>query len=103
MNQVALKALKGSIKKWKGIVAGDVTDQGSDNCPLCVAFHKNYCAKCPVMKKTGVACCNKTPYRTDWCLVAGEGHTADSPPRVAAAKKELKFLRSLLPPKKSAK
>lgn len=103
MRRDTLEALRGSIKKWEEIVAGTGVDEGYRNCPLCVMFD-NYddpaanheCDGCPVYAKTDVPGCNETPY-DEWVLVKGPTRKADTPKRLAAAQRELDFLRSLLP------
>lgn len=102
MNKKTLRALKGSIRKWEEIVAGKACDYGSDNCPLCqLFFYTDFCEGCPVKAKTGEQSCSGSPY-DKWCcllpnevsLSGGYIHTKQS---LAAAKAELKFLKSLLP------
>ena len=104
MNPKTLKALKGSIKKWEGIVAGDVIDEGYKNCPLCQLFSQRNemlsCEGCPVSEKTGVDACQKSPYE-EWDKAEGQFHTADNPKRLRAAKAELRFLKRLLPKARS--
>jgi hypothetical protein len=38
INTAGMKALDGSIEKWRKIVAGTGTDEGPDNCPLCQRY-----------------------------------------------------------------
>ena len=91
MNATILKALKGSIKKWEGVVRGTVIDYGASNCPLCKLFYfKKDCTGCPVRKKTGHEACRKSPF-VNWRM------------RVIGAQEELDFLKSLLPRKHRAK
>ena len=57
MKASTLTALKGSVAKWKAIVAGTGADHGTKNCPLCLVFYegpavKIACDGCPVAKKT---------------------------------------------------
>jgi hypothetical protein len=92
MNATTLKALKGSIKKWEGIVAGKVKDEGPDNCPLCKLFYAINCRGCPVSKATRLKWCDGSPYSDLW-----NGGKATTKPQIAAAKAEVKFLKSLLP------
>jgi len=40
MDEKTLAALRGSISKWEGIVAGTMQDSGASNCPLCKKFRK---------------------------------------------------------------
>ena len=100
MDKVTLSALKKSIEKWERRAKGKKTD---DECPLCdlfrlyvvedddgsgeFEFHENrICAGCPVFAKTGEIRCAGSPY-DKW--IDDES--------VENAKKELKFLKSLLP------
>lgn len=102
MNKATLKALRGSISKWKRIVAGTGGDDGVENCPLCQMFFYDHaeCQGCPVSAKTGVAMCLKTPYEKQWMTNDWFwGQRASSPKLLRAAKAELKFLESLLPGK----
>jgi hypothetical protein len=88
MDERTLTALKGSIAKWEGIVAGTVDDDGPNNCPLCQEFYIANCNGCPVKEETGMTGCGGTPY--DYF---------DDPKydRDIVAMDELNFLRSLLP------
>lgn len=92
MNEETLEALKGSIRKWEGIVAGTEVDHGEENCPLCEMFILKNCRGCPVYDRTGEEGCYGTPYRQTLRL----GH--DSVRYKKAAQAEVDFLRSLLPP-----
>lgn len=89
MNKKTLKALKGSIKKWEGIVAGTMLDLGPINCPLCSMFWLKDCAGCPVMAKTKKMGCVGTPYQSYTMFPSGN-----------TAQRELDFLKSLLPNRK---
>ena len=97
MTPIALKALKGSIRKWQRIVAGDGHDEGNDNCPLCKVYFDRNCKGCPVAKATGEIQCGGTPYDDDWDGGAIFTGVADTDERILAAAKELRFLKSLLP------
>lgn len=99
MDEKTLKALDGSIAKWKSIVAGEIADEGIDNCPLCAAFYHRACEGCPVSAETGHPECDDSPYRTHWVKVAGDGSKAIEPAQIAAARAELDFLMSLRPTK----
>lgn len=96
MTPKALKALKGSIRKWQRIVNGTGKDRGADNCPLCKAYPRLDCAGCPVKKATGYDQCAETPYR-DYRRANIWGSAADA---LISAKRELNFLKSLLPARK---
>jgi hypothetical protein len=107
LNKAVLKALKGSIRKWERIVAGDGGDEGAANCPLCREFRFGVefdCVGCPVMAETGLPYCSGTPY-TDWMRYHdGLGRMvpldAVSREEISLAEAELDFLRSLLPQKR---
>jgi hypothetical protein len=99
MTPKTLKALRGSIAKWRAIVDGTGTDRGPANCPLCQMFlvrrdlTSQNCDGCPVYQETGLTGCEKTPY--DNYIFAEEGR--DEPAMADAAADELAFLISLLP------
>lgn len=99
MDKQALKALKGSIKKWRGVIDKSVEDKGPDNCPLCMLFRirnrNTMCKGCPVAKRTHAQGCRKTPYEDlDDHYVS---RCIGCPLCDYLAKKELDFLKSLLP------
>lgn len=109
MEQRALKALKGSIRKWEKIVAGTGRDKGGDNCPLCLEFNDRFsqepvCEGCPVYEKTGKTLCDNSPY-DEWLRLVHApqrqqnpgGFKVENAKEKRAAQKELDFLRSLLP------
>lgn len=87
MDEKTLTALKGSIAKWEGIVAGTMEDNGPDNCPLCKEFYHLNCKGCPVATDTAMSGCEGTPY-----YYYEEGDESED-----IAKAELDYLRSLLP------
>jgi hypothetical protein len=107
MNKKALVALKGSIEKWKRITNGKGHDDGSHNCPLCLAFQRGGCDRCPVYSATGYPACRETPY-VDWIRHQELRHTPiclaptkrrvdkDCPLCYEAAAREWAFLKSLL-------
>ena len=97
MDHRTLTALKGSIKKWEGIVAGTEGDEGIKNCPLCQEFWNDGCVGCPVYEHTGQMSCDGTPY-DDWTHHRWEsGMKAETPEDKLQAQKMLDFLKSLLP------
>lgn len=98
MTPIALKALKGSIKKWKAIVAGTGEDWGDDNCPLCIKYFKKGCKGCPVAAAVQDTCCNGTPYREDWERLHYPNKATTNEEKEAASKM-LSFLQGLLPAK----
>jgi hypothetical protein len=84
-----LSALKKSIKLWQ---KKDVTEHHNENCPLCLLFYDDECAKCPVSTKTGKSYCVDSPF-ISW------GRAYNNAERESARKKEVAFLKSLLPKK----
>jgi hypothetical protein len=104
MNRLTLKALRGSIKKWELIVAGEGVDNGVDNCPLCALFFDGGCNGCPVSEKAADDNCSSTPY-IDWLNTQDRTAedmaifpmVANNTDRKRAARKELAFLKRLLP------
>ncbi len=107
MKKETLEALKGSIRKWEGIVAGTATDRGALNCPLCALFWRWECKDCPVASVTGEIWCRGTPYRA-WeermRREAGKREwTAFDEESRRLAEGELRFLKGLLPKRKTHK
>ena len=102
MTAETLEALRGSIAKWRAIVAGTDSDRGPDNCALCQRFDR--CDGCPVAEAADDDGCSNTPFEDDWFpplqTTQGEdgGYWAVTDQQKAAAQKELDFLISLLPP-----
>lgn len=102
MDKDTLKALHGSIAKWEAVAAGTDGDRGPENCPLCTRFLENYCEGCPVRETTAQPYCRSTPY-IEWCRSTlhvqranGHGRFATNRKTRALAKREVKFLKSLL-------
>ncbi len=118
METYTLKALKESIAKWeknaelKGADVRFSKHLGIDNCPLCLLFYSytqnRICGNCPVAEQGGTTGCENTPYGqciriTDNCDV--HLRKLDSPAKKAAltrkwraaCRKEVEFLKSLLP------
>jgi len=67
-HNLAIKALKGSVKKWERIVAGVAEDGGSIDCPCCQQYAKGQstvqlCSQCPIALTTGFRSCDETPYQ----------------------------------------
>lgn len=104
-----LKALKGSIRKWEKIVTGTGVDKGKDNCPLCQKFQDRNpalgadCIGCPVAIAAKMRYCRNTPYE-EWdrrsepeCNLKRGYNFEGWPEKLDSAKKELNFLKSLLP------
>jgi len=92
MKKKTLKALKSSIQKWHNNTYYGRRDFSSDDCPLCVLYHResplDSCGGCPVYEQTGEVYCRSTPFmnrrKNGGCLA------------------ELKYLVSLLPDGESA-
>lgn len=110
MDAETLEALRGSIAKWEGIVAGTMKDECSSNCPLCQKFNfsenpgmlrKDSCRGCPVMARTGHQFCDDSPYEryADMAEAIEDGDEDYSEEEMRrVAQEELDFLKSLLPP-----
>jgi hypothetical protein len=97
----ALEALKGSITKWERIAAEEEPSLGSRNCPLCREFKEGLlaaeqCRGCPVMLSTGKPACRDTPYDYFPGASGPDGY-ATSGRAKEVARREVAFLRSLLP------
>lgn len=109
MNAETKKALEGSIKKWEKILSGKGTDEGGDNCPLCVKFINHIfvwedgCKGCPVKDRTRFRYCRGSPY-AEWQEHQNYQHQAVNMVRCDIcknlARKELEFLKSLMPKEK---
>jgi len=65
MKDETLKALNGSIEKWRKIANREGGDFASRNCQLCKIFEDTNCRGCPVMRNTGEIGCSGSPYE-DW-------------------------------------
>lgn len=69
MDAETLEALRGSIEKWRGILAETEGDEGSENCALCTKFLHGrpptyvQCGGCPVAVRTKQRYCDGSPYR----------------------------------------
>lgn len=90
----------GSIQKWDKIVTAfriaerddsdpKYTERGPGDCPLCKLFNKGgqgggTCEGCPILKDTGEAYCEKTPYAAwydegdDYSSEGGIGRTQEN-------------------------
>jgi len=110
MPALTLKALKGSIAKWREIVRSTrAEDRATENCPLCEVFlnqEAGVCPGCPVSTKTRNALCLGTPYiawvsHTDTHKFYFNRHRKPGCKEcLRLVKAELAFLRSLLPKKR---
>lgn len=108
MNKKTLKALKQSIAKWEKNTKAETPDQyltGYADCPLCNLYWHDVCNGCPISEKTKKLCCSSTPYEKcrdhwddwDYKFARREGYAKSKRLAIAAAKREVKFLKSLLP------
>lgn len=76
-------------------------NMSSSACPLCRQYSSNrYCNDCPVMKKTNHAVCNRTPYRDLLYALQLREHKKVTKEIVKLVEAEVKFLKSLRPPKR---
>ena len=111
MDKKAVKALRGSIKKWERIVLGTGEDLGHDNCPLCKEYcRESGCDGCPVAEDTGERFCDGSPYEDwiwafheelekltdDWRGCETDKYLPIGPRSLAAAIAEYEYLRGLL-------
>jgi hypothetical protein len=95
MNKTTLQALKESIKHWERLCLGHDEPLGTKGCALCKKFWDFHsCDGCPVQARTGLPYCNGTPYESAWRA---------KELRDKRFKKELEFLKSLLPRKRKKK
>jgi len=102
--KIVRQALKDSIAHWQRMIDKGRGRPFSEDCPLCglFSFFENdtvefgdCCHGCPVMARTGLDGCNGTPYKDAY--IAWDRLGAGSKEFKAAAKKEVEFLKSLLP------
>lgn len=101
MDDKTLTALKASIAHWEDNLvkakAGEEFSTFAEDCALCAKFApfsqsiEKDCVACPVAKKTGLLCCEGTPY----CDVSYAQREDEDCAAVVEA--ELDFLKSLLP------
>lgn len=105
MDAKTLKALEGSIEKWRLIRYEGGVDNGPNNCPLCKLFYYSpslQCTGCPVKTRTGYGVCEKTPYSSwaehTWAIHGDVGPSGVKCPTCRGiATREINFLKSLLP------
>ena len=109
MKKETLEALKKSIVKWERIAKSTKElDKGIVNCALCGLFSAGGCGGCPIYEKTKKKYCRDTPY-TEWSGHASKHEINDNyhgaglrrepgcKECLILVKKELEFLKSLLP------
>ena len=101
MDKGTLKALKKSIEHWEENAKASKkrpAKLGPEECALCVQFISNSCRGCPVRESTGRMLCTDSPYED--CIYAWAAYLIGQSTLKefrAAAKRELQFLKSLLP------
>ena len=103
MDNKTLKALEGSIEKWRKIIEDGADDGGPADCPLCEIFiwGDSSCKGCPVANAVGIGGCRETPY-TIWSDHQANKHddqihAVNCPECERIARAELKFLEGLRP------
>ena len=106
MDARTLEALKSSIAKWEKNAAAETPADAhvfGSSCPLCALFAREdeeYCKGCPVYERTGDSDCFGTPWEKasqKW-LRWKKGAETDFHD---AAREEVAFLKSLLPPEEA--
>jgi hypothetical protein len=99
MDSKTLKALKNSIRHWEDNVSrakkSKCIDTSLISCALCRMFYCCDCRGCPVYKKSHYKYCGHTYYYSVRKLI--DNGSVDDIKLVKACKKELNFLKSLLP------
>jgi len=104
MDKETLEALKKSIEYWEDNLAFAMArkykniDTTSESCALCEMFVYIDCCGCPVFDKVGILGCRSTPYGKVSSILNnaaffGLGYAGIT----KACRKELEFLKSLLP------
>lgn len=104
MDTKTLEALNASIAKWERNAEARAPGDAqifSNTCPLCTAFRVNgWCDGCPVKSRTGRSFCALSPWE-DALIALGawdSGNTKQGRSNFrVAARKEVAFLKSLLP------
>ena len=98
MEARTLKALRGSIEKWKRILAGE-PDNGIADCPLCGLFFAYGCSGCPA--GLGRFCCDDHYYKWRQHLYSHRPLTGAIKPGckkcIRLATNVLEYLKGLMP------
>ena len=105
MDRKTLAALKKSIEHWERLASGQARRGewiGPGHCALCKLFLDGACKDCPVAERTGYRYCDGTPYGivqayVDARFLVDRESILNSQEFKSAARKELRFLKSLLP------
>lgn len=100
-------ALRASIAHWEELIAAKNKDElraigcEAKACALCHLFILDNCQKCPVKQHSGEVGCINTPYveagKYFHAYVRGDSQLFSLRKWRALARKELAFLKSLLP------
>jgi hypothetical protein len=114
MKETTREALEASIVHWKAVAQAPdprLVYIGCSSCALCMLFKRddgNDCYDCPVMARTGLVWCKKTPYGAAmdalraWQTALAMGNRGlrrdDGTAFRAAARAEIEFLESLRDP-----
>ena len=101
MHKATREAIETSIAHWKDIAQATVSRKvriGCCHCTLCTMFRRDGCNGCPVVARTGMWSCRKTPYEAAREALRLWGRTGDSVAFRAAARAETEFLESLSEP-----
>lgn len=97
------KALMASIAKWERNAEAKTPDDyltGPEDCALCMLFFSKDCHGCPVSARTGESTCYGSPYGDAFLAWLAWSRWERGEPALAAhaaARKEVAFLKSLLP------
>ena len=108
IDRTTLTALKKSIAHWERLASGQRKRGewiGPTHCALCKLFIAGDCEDCPVAEETGYSYCDGTPYEIvqayiDARFLVDRESILNSKEFKSAARKELRFLKSLLPKQK---
>ena len=108
IDRTTLTALKKSIAHWERLASGQARRGewiGPGQCALCKLFIAGECTGCPVAERTGYRYCDGTPYAIvqayiDARFLVDRKSILNSKEFKSAARKELRFLKSLLPKQK---
>ncbi len=104
MDEQTHKALIASIEKWERNAEAETPEAyrtRANHCPLCTLYVKSACRGCPVMARTSRPGCVGTPWheaddaKRDWSTLPQRARLRNE--ARAAARKDVEFLKSLLP------
>lgn len=92
--EAKLRALKGSIRKWERVVAGE--DEGSLSCHCCLLAGALPCGTACLIGEDSGSACSATPYNAwDEATPCGMAKVANTPELKALAQAELDYLEDL--------